>query len=299
MNNNNQTIFIMMTNSICAMLMAMVLGSCTISVSTDAKEGIVPSKNYITQKVNVDNFKGIQTSTSIDVVYTQTTGETDVEIYAPDNLMEYVKIENNGDILKISFESKKKGKGLNIRGKHETKVYVSAPVVHTLLASSSGDIFLKNGLQYEGKVRIEASSSGDIEGSTIVCETLNAESSSSGDIELEKVECTSLMAEASSAGDVSIKNLKAETVSAEASSSGDVTLKGVCHSANLEASSAGDIEADGLKAEKVVANASSSGDVTCYASESLDVSISSAGNVSYKGNPKQILGHPKGLKKMD
>ena len=63
MNNNNQTIFIMMTKSICAMLMTMVLGSCTISVSTDAKEGIVPSKNYITQKVKVDNFKGIQTST--------------------------------------------------------------------------------------------------------------------------------------------------------------------------------------------------------------------------------------------
>ena len=288
-----------MTNSICAILMAMVLGSCTISVSTDAKEGIVPSKNYITQKVKVDNFEGIQTSTSIDVVYTQTTGETDVEIYAPDNLMEYVKVESDGGMLKIFFESKEKGKSLNIKGKHETKVYISAPVVHTLLASSSGDIFLKNGLQYEGKVRIEASSSGDIEGSTIVCETLNAESSSSGDIELEKVECTSLMAEASSAGDVSIKNLKAETVSAEASSSGDVTLKGVCHSAKLEASSAGDIEADGLKAEKVVANASSSGDVTCYASESLDVSISSAGEVGYKGNPKQVQSKSKGLRKMD
>ena len=298
MNNNNQTIFIMMTNSICAMLMAMVLGSCTISVSTDAKEGIVPSKNYITQKVNVDNFKGIQTSTSIDVVYTQTTGETDVEIYAPDNLMENVKVENNGDILKISFESKKKGKGLNIRGKHETKVYVSAPVVHTLLASSSGDIYMKNGLQYPGNVKIEASSSGDIKGATIVCEALNAQASSSGDIEFGKVECTSFKAEASSAGDISIKDLKAETVSVEASSSGDVSLEGVCRSATYVASSAGDIEADDLKAENVVAKASSAGDVTCYASESLDVSISSAGEVGYKGKPKHIQGKTQGLHKM-
>ena len=288
-----------MTKSICTMLMTMVLGSCTISVSTNAKEGIVPSKNYITQKVKVDNFKGIQASTSIDVVYTQTTGETDVEIYAPDNLMEYVKVEANGDILEISFESKEEGKGLSINGKHQTKVYVSAPVVHTLLATSSGDIFLKNGLQYEGKVRIEAYSSGDIEGSNIVCEVLNAGSASSGDIELDKVECTSLMAEASSAGDISIKNLKAETVSAETSSSGDVSLKGVCHSATFEASSAGGIEADDLKAENVVAKANSAGDVTCYASKSLDVSISSAGKVGYKGNPKQIHSQSKGLHKLD
>ena len=287
-----------MTNSICAILLAMVLGSCTISVSTDAKEGIVPSKNYITQKVKVDNFKGIQTSTSIDVIYTQATGETDVEIYAPDNLMEYVKVESNGDMLEIFFESKEEGKNLNIKGKHQTKVYVSAPAVHTLLATSSGDIFLKNGLQYVGKVRVEASSSGDIDGSNIVCEALNVQASSSGDIEFGKVECTSLVTEASSAGDVSIEALKAETVSAEASSSGDVSLKGVCHSATFEASSAGDIEADELKAEKVVAKASSAGDVTCYASESLDVSISSAGEVGYKGKPKHIQGKTQGLHKM-
>ena len=187
---------------------------------------------------------------------------------------------------------------MNINGKHETKVYVSAPAVHTLLASSSGDIYMKNGLQYPGNVKIEASSSGDIKGATIVCEALNAQASSSGDIDLAKVECTSFKAEASSAGDISIKDLKAETVSVEASSSGDVSLEGVCRSATYVASSAGDIEADDLKAENVVAKASSAGDVTCYASESLDVSISSAGEVGYKGKPKHIQGKTQGLHKM-
>ena len=288
-----------MTNSICAIIMAMVLGSCTVTASTHAQEEIVPSKNYITQKVKVDNFEGIQTSTSIDVVYTQTTGETDVEIYAPDNLMEYVKVETEGGILKIGFQSKEKGKGLNIKGRHETKVYVSAPAVHTLLASSSGDIVLKNGLQYAGKVIMGTSSSGDIEGGSVACETLNLEASSAGDIDLGKVECTSLVVEASSSGDISIKGLKAETVNAEASSSGDVSLSGICRSAKFEASSAGDIEADDLKADKVKAEASSAGDVKCHATESLEVSISSAGNVHYKGNPKQILSKSKGLHKIN
>ena len=289
----------MKTNSIFAITMAMVLCSCTISVSSEAKEGIVPSKNYITQKVKADHFEGISTSTSIDVVYTQTTSDTSVEIYAPDNLMEYVKVETEGGILKIGFQSKEKGKGLNIRGSHETKVYVSAPAVHTLLASSSGDIVLKNGLQHPGKVRIKTSSSGDIEGGNVACETLDIEASSSGDIDLGKVECASLVVEASSAGDISIKGLKAETVNAEASSSGDVSLSGICRSAKFEASSAGDIEADDLKADKVKAEASSAADVKCHATESLEVSASSAGNVHYKGNPKQILSKSKGLHKIN
>ena len=286
----------MKTNLILAMFLAMEFSSC---ISVNSQNAIVPSKNYITQKVKVEKFDGISTSTSIDVIYTQTTGNMDVEIYAPDNLMEYVKVEVDGGMLKIGFELEEKGQGLNIKGKHETEVRVSAPAVHSLRASSSGDIILKNGLQTTGKVSVESSSSGDIKGGNIVCDALETEASSSGDIDLDQVECISLMLKASSAGDVSMMALKAERVCADASSSGDVSLSGVCRMAKLEASSAGEIDADDLKADTVIAEASSSGDVSCYAVESLEASTSSAGNVRYKGNPKQILNHSKGLKKID
>ena len=288
----------MKTNVFLALFLGMTLQSCAITVSSDSKDAIVPSKNYITQKVKVDNFEGISTSSSIDVKYTQTTGSTDVEVYAPDNLMEYVKLEVEGGMLKIFFYSEETGKSINIKGKHDTEVRIAAPAVHALQASSSGDILLMNGLQCEEEVSLSASSSGDIKGGNILCKALETEASSSGDIELENVECTSLMTEASSAGDISINDVKAETVNVQASSSGDVSLAGVCRSAKFESSSAGDIEADGLKAEHVIAKASSAGDITCHATESLEVSISSAGNVSYKGNPKQIKSHSKGLKKM-
>lgn len=289
----------MKTKAMLALFLGMALQSCAISVSSDSKDAIVPSKNYITQKVKVDNFEGISTSSSIDVKYTQTNGSTDVEVYAPDNLMEFVKLEVEGGMLKIFFYSEETGKSINVKGKHDTEVRISAPAVHALRASSAGDILLMNGLQCEEEVSLEASSAGDIKGGNILCKALETEASSSGDIELEAVECTSLVTEASSAGDISINHVKAETVSVEASSSGDVSMAGVCRSAKFESSSAGDIEADELKAEHVIAKASSSGDVTCHATESLEVSISSAGNVSYRGNPKQIKSHPKGLKKLD
>ena len=255
--------------------MAMAVTSCAT-----AQDVIVPSKNYVTKKVSVGKFDGISTATSIDVLYTQTSGSQDIEVYAPDNLMEYVKVAVEDGMLKVRFKDKDSKKGISINGKHKTEVRVSAPAVHKLQASSSGDIILKNGLQTKGQVSMKSSSSGDIEGGNVVCDVLNAEASSSGD--------------------VSIKDLKAETVNAAASSSGDVILSGVCHSANISASSSGDVEAKNLKADAVNANASSAGDITCHAVESLNVTTSTSGSVSYKGDPKHIDYHPKkGLKKID
>ena len=277
-------------------LFAFAQTSCAVTSET-----VVPSKQYITKKVKVGDFDGISTATSIDVVYTQTLGMQDIEVYAPDNLMEYVKIEVEEGVLKVKFQSKENPfNGINIRGKHQTEVRVFAPAIHTLRASSSGDIMLKNGLQTQGQVTMKSSSSGDIEGGEIVCDELIASASSSGDVILDKVECRSLNVDASSSGDVTIKTLKAETVEADASSSGDVILSGECRSANLSASSSGDVEAKNLKANRVVAGASSAGDVTCYPVESLKASASSSGSVNYKGDPKDIDFHPKkGLNKID
>ena len=278
MNRKNK---IIMVRFLALSVLFSAFSSCAVS-----QESIVPSKNYTTQKVKVGSFDGISTSSSIDVIYTQASGRPDVEIYAPDNLIEYVKVEVKDGVLKVGFQSKNKREGVNIKGKHQTEVRVSAPAVHALHASSSGDITLKTALRTNGRVSVESSSSGDIEGREIVCDELVVKASSSGDTSIGKVECTLLEVDASSSGDVEIKKLKTETVDADASSAGDVKLAGECRTARFSASSSGDVEAKNLKADNVVASASSAGDITCYAVESLKASSSSAGNVNYKGNPR-------------
>lgn len=283
------------------LLLAMGLFTFVHTSCAATSETIVPSKQYITKKVKVGNFEGISTATSIDVVYTQTSDVQDIEVYAPENLMEYVKVEVEEGMLKVKFQSKENPfNGINIRGKHQTEVRVSAPAIHTLRASSSGDIILKNGLQTTGQVTMKSSSSGDIEGGKVMCDALTASASSSGDILLNKVACTSLEANASSSGDITIRDLKAEMVEADASSSGDVNLSGECRSATLSASSSGDVNAKQMKTDKVIAKASSAGDVTCYPVESLKATASSSGSVNYKGNPQYIDFQPKrGLNKID
>ena len=230
--------------------------------ATACAERITPSKNYVTKKVNVG------TSSSVDVIYTQSSGGQDVEIYAPDNLVDYIDVRVEGGVLKVGFKSPRNN--FSINGKHKKEVRVSAPAVNSLKASSSGDIIIKNGLKTSGKVTVKASSSGDVTGSTISC------------------------------GDVSVKNLNAADVSADASSSGDVILAGICENASYRASSSGDVKAKGMKAVNVTASASSSGDVECYVTGSLTAKASSSGEVAYKGNPKDIDFSPKrGLRKME
>ena len=42
--------------------------------ATACAERITPSKNYVTKKVNVGSFNAISTSSSVDVIYTQSSG---------------------------------------------------------------------------------------------------------------------------------------------------------------------------------------------------------------------------------
>lgn len=262
--------------------------------ATACAERITPSKNYVTKKVNVGSFNAISTSSSVDVIYTQSSGGQDVEIYAPDNLVDYIDVRVEGGVLKVGFKSPRNN--FSINGKHKKEVRVSAPAVNSLKASS----IIKNGLKTSGKVTVKASSSGDVTGSTISCDDFAATANSSGDVILEKVSCTNFSADASSSGDVSVKNLNAADVSADASSSGDVILAGICENASYRASSSGDVKAKGMKAVNVTASASSSGDVECYVTGSLTAKASSSGEVAYKGNPKDIDFSPKrGLRKME
>ena len=276
---------------------------------------ITASKKYETKNITTSEFNAISTSTSVNVIYTQATGEPSVEIYAPDNVIDYISVEVKGKTLVVGMT-----KNIRIKGQHKKEVHVSAPAVDNLKASSSGDIILKNGLTATGKIGMKASSSGDIKSNdNISCTTLTLSASSSGNIELKNISCTDLSAQASSSGDIDLsgkcenatykvssagdikaRNLKAVNVKAETCSSGDIDLSGECENATYKASSSGDIRAKNLKAINVKAETCSSGDISCHVSGKLFGKASSGGEIFYKGNPSEIDFSPKkGLKKID
>lgn len=276
-------------------LIATIIAAMTLSVSVSA-ETITASKKYVTKSVNVGNFKAITTTSSVDVEYTPSPVKK-VEIYAPDNVIQFVDVNVSGSTLKVGYKSK--SRNLNIRGKYKTVVRVSGPGVTAFTTLSSGDIDIKSALETTSKITFTTSSSGDIDATSVKCATISATTQSSGDIDIDKAtctkliattrssgdikiakaSCTNLIATTGSSGDIEIDGITANTVEATTQSSGDIKLNGSCKTAILTTGSSGDIKAGNLSADSVNASTKSSGDITCKDSGNITKSKSSSGEI--------------------
>jgi hypothetical protein len=118
---------------------------------------------------------------------------------------------------------------------------------------------------------VGTSSAGDVVGETPVrTEDLKLSASSAGDIKLE----------------VYVKNIDANI-----SSSGDVTLIGEADMIDASLSSAGDLYAFDLKVREAEVSVSSAGNAEIYVTDKLFARASSAGDVNYKGDPKNVDAH--------
>lgn len=269
--------------------------SCSFAIGNTP---IKPSKKYVTKKVEIKNINSISASTSVDVVYTQSQGKAYAEVYAPDNIIPYIKVQQSGNKLKVNYDFPK-GESLSIQGKYVCEVRVFAPEVTDFSTSSSSDIKFANGLKTHKDVTLNTSSSGDIDATNITCSNLKMNTSSSGDMKINTARCNETDIKSSSSGDCEIESLSCRgTVKATTSSSGDISLSGKCEDANYSAQSGGNIYAKSLKSKNVTASATSGGDIECYASDRLSTHTSSGGDIRYAGNPRSIEGKSDNVSKL-
>jgi hypothetical protein len=95
---------------------------------------------------------------------------------------------------------------------------------------------------------------------------------------------------ASSAGNIKL-DIKANEVSVDISSSGDISLTGETDNLKADLSSAGDLNAYELKTKEADLSVSSAGDADVNVSEKLYARASSAGDINYKGDPRNVDAH--------
>lgn len=115
---------------------------------------------------------------------------------------------------------------------------------------------------------IKVSSAAVLEGQTIIAsESLHISSSSAASVTLD---------------------INSEEISADASSAGNLKISGKCINFYGEASSAGVIKAKSLTTQHSKITASSAGSVGVFAYETIKLSASSGGNISYWGNARVL-----------
>ncbi|HBI58773.1 MAG: DUF2807 domain-containing protein [Duncaniella sp.] len=208
------------------------------------------------------SLNAITASCGLDVTYNPGHSSTTVTVNGPDKVISYVEVKKNGSTLNIRLKDNRP-KHLSLKG---VTVTVNAPVVSSLSASSAADIDVIGNYKVNGTMKVAASSSGDVNISTLSASALDINASSSGDVEIITVNASSANLSASSSGDIEIKVM-------------------TCTELNTVASSSGDIEIESLSGKRTVASASSGGDVEIknMSGESVNASASSGASIKLTG----------------
>jgi hypothetical protein len=92
---------------------------------------------------------------------------------------------------------------------------------------------------------------------------------------------------ASSAGNIKVE-VYAKKLEVNISSSGDITLSGEAETLNADLSSAGDLEAYNLQVKEADVSVSSAGDARINVTDRIHARASSAGDITYCGDPKYV-----------
>lgn len=112
------------------------------------------------------------------------------------------------------------------------------------------------------------------------------QTSGAGDFELDTLTTDRLSVNFSGAGRLTIDNLQTGEVELEISGASEIELAGRADSIRLDLSGLGRFDAADLEGQRVVIDISGGGSARVWAQESLDLSLSGLGEVSYYGNPE-------------
>lgn len=107
--------------------------------------------------------------------------------------------------------------------------------------------------------------------------------------------CDLIRLENSGAASINMDSLDTDIIVIANSGVGHITIGGVADNVELTNSGVGSIDASKLKALNVKARVSGVGSIDCYASESINGSVSGVGSLNYNGHPKHKDTHRSGV----
>jgi len=208
------------------------------------------SGNIITETRSVNTFDAISVGGGFEVEV-KTGPVISVTVEADDNIMKHIETKSSGNTLKISTED------LHNYSDVHMKVYITAPAVRTIKASSSAEVTVMDVLKNSGKLTFKASSGSEIN-AEVDAPDVEADVSSGAHISLSG-KTRNYTAEASSGSEIRSWDLKTENTKVKASSGSSARVHASV-SLNATASSGSSVRYHG--AASVNKSESSGGSVT-------------------------------------
>jgi hypothetical protein len=235
-------------------LVTLSLSACNIGFGRVVRG----SGDIIEETRSVSGISGVDLATIGELIIA--VGDTEsLRIEAEDNLMEYIETEVRGGTLRIESRD-----NVNLRNTEPIKYYLTVMELDT----------------------IEISSSGDIQAPDLEAESFSISIDSSGDLEMEDLETDTLDVNISSSGDLTMGVLNANSLDVDINSSGSLDIAGgEVKTQNITSSSSGKYTAEDLASDEAEVRLNSSGSATIWVRDRLRATLSSSGDLRYRGDP--------------
>jgi hypothetical protein len=247
--------------------MKRVMGLCLAGLFLMAM-GLDAEQRRETRPVG-DDFSGIEMATHGEL-RVMVGEKVELVVEAADDMMKQIITEVRGDTLVIRRKDRSSNwlrQLLSPRREQRMRftLTVLADQLNHLRVTSHGDVVLP---QLKGdRVRVELTSHGEVE--------------------IDEISATAVDIELSSHGDLLIGQLQAERLTSDLTSHGLVKIRsGRVRTQRVSLSSHGDYLAEGLECEDVDVDLSSHGTAKVFATRQLGASITSHGDLYYRGSPE-------------
>jgi hypothetical protein len=231
----------------------------------------------ITQDRNTSPFSAITVSCSADVYIRQGNSEA-IKVKADEDVINQITTNVSGGVLEIDV----KGNNWNVE---VMEVYVTVKNLEKVVINGSGDVKSDNtieGIDFD----VNINGSGDVVLDLNV-KSLETKINGSGDVKVSGVQGNFNM-KVGGSGDFIGENLRLELCEIEVNGSGDVKLSGTANLVKIRQSASGDVNLFNLPAENVEARTNGSGDVVVFVNGSLKANLGGSGDITYKGEPKNV-----------
>jgi hypothetical protein len=242
-----------------ASILALSILACQVGGISPGDRRTIRGSGEVVEEVRAANgVSGVDLAT-MGTLHIEVGDRESLRVEAQDNLMEYLETEVRNGQLRIGTRNR-----VRLRSTRPIHYYLTVTGLDTIAISSSGDIEAPD-LQAE-RFSITIASTGDLEMGDLEADTLTVKTSSSGDVTMGKLNADTLEVNISSTGDLDIAGGEVKTQQVTITSSGRYT-------------------AQDLASEEADVRLTSSGSATIWVQDNLKASLSSSGDLRYRGDP--------------
>jgi hypothetical protein len=226
------------------------IATLTTSCMIDGISSVTGNRNVITEtrKIN-DDFTKIEVGQGIQLFITQ-SDDLSLVVKADENLHKLIRTEVKNGVLKISSKR-------NIRRAKSKKIYLSAPNINAIKATSGSDVVTENTIRADiFEVHVSSGADARID---INADTVNSSSSSGADLRI-KGRANYYTAKATSGSSIRAYSLESKNATVKVNSGANIDVF-VTESLTAKATSGGDIDYRG-NPKKIDKKKSSGGSIS-------------------------------------